>query len=135
MPNKVLVICSANMCRSPMAEGYLAKIIDEYEIPDLEVKSAALFFHGGNYASKGASQTAQRNGFCLEKHRSTKIDRELFDWADTVFAMTYEHVTHLETFYNGDCKDKVILLGSFSSSYNPSTPALLRKYWIHLAAQ
>ena len=99
------------------------KIIDEYEIEDLQVKSAALYFHGGMQASRGASQTAQRNGFNLEKHCSTKIDSDLFNWADTVFAMTYDHVAHLETFYNGSCKDKVELLGRYCSNYSPNDPS------------
>lgn len=102
-----------------MAEGYLKKTIKDYELEDLEVKSAALYFHGGMAASRGASQIAQKSGFCLENHRSTKIDRDLFDWADTVFAMTYDHVAHLETFYNGSCKDKVKLLGYYANSSTP----------------
>ena len=39
---KILFICTANVCRSPLAEGYLKSLLQEYNKTDVEVASAGV---------------------------------------------------------------------------------------------
>jgi protein-tyrosine-phosphatase len=113
----VLIICSANMCRSPMAEGYLKKALSEKGINSVSVRSAALYYQSGSTATSGARATALANGFDLDNHVSTFMDDELFYWADIIFVMTLDHLTHLEIYYPDDADDKVRMLGSFDPEF------------------
>lgn len=109
----VLFICSANMCRSPMAEGYLRAAAAERGRTDINVRSAAVFYSPGYEATEGARRTANANGFSLDDHRSRTIDDELYDWADVIFVMTYSHNREIVTAFDGNAGEKTFLLGQF----------------------
>ena len=113
----VLFICSANMCRSPMAEGYLRATASERGLDDIRVRSAAVFHSPGYTATEGARWTAVANGFDLESHRSTTLDDELFDWADAILVMTHSHGREILSAFGKEAAEKTFLLGQFDPDF------------------
>lgn len=117
MKRNVLFICSANMCRSPMAEGYLKKRALEKGLDELDVRSAAVFFNEDYQATSGARETARKNGFSLDHHRSQFMDNQLFEWADDILVMTKEHRNSIISYYQEPALEKVSLLGEYDPRY------------------
>lgn len=93
-PN-VLVVCTANVCRSPVAEQLIRR-----DLPAstglVSVTSAGT--HGGrNEVHSDTVAAAAAVGADISAHRSRRLTRRLLDveGADLVVAMAREHVYHL----------------------------------------
>ncbi len=86
----VLLLCTANQCRSPMAEALLRHRLDEQGV-DATVSSAGLY-PSGSPATAEAMQVMADRGLDLEEHRSRQVEAGLLAKADLVIAMTREHV-------------------------------------------
>ena len=87
-PKKVLVVCTGNTCRSPMAEGWLnQKLAGKGWLAE----SAGVAAWGGTPASPEAIEVMREIGVDLSAHRSRRLTRELADEAAVILAMTDGH--------------------------------------------
>ncbi len=84
----VLFVCSANTCRSPMAEGVLKTLIDEKLC---DVKSAGILPMDGLPAAQNSIVVVKEYGGSISNHRTKTITPELIDWADLILVMEYKH--------------------------------------------
>jgi protein-tyrosine-phosphatase len=89
-PDRLLLLCTANQCRSPMAEGLLRRRLDDLGI-DAEVRSAGVL-PGGVAASKPAVQVLSARGIDLSTHRSRTMAADEIAAADLVIGMERNHV-------------------------------------------
>ena len=88
----ILVLCSANQCRSPMAEGLLTRHLSES--PTRVVVRSAGLFSEGEPASPEAISALAAHGLDLSGHRSHRVAGSDLAWADLVLGMSREHVRH-----------------------------------------
>lgn len=89
--NRILVLCTGNTCRSPMAKGIIEAIIEENGIADVAVESRGLSAGEGDAATKNAILALEEIGIDINKHRSGPVlKRELLD-ADCIYVMTEHH--------------------------------------------
>jgi protein-tyrosine phosphatase len=86
----VLLLCTANQCRSPMAEALLRAALQARGV-EATVSSAGLF-RGGVPASPGSVVAMARRGLDLDRHRSRTVTSELLGGADLVLGMARLHV-------------------------------------------
>lgn len=86
----ILLVCTGNLCRSPMAEGLLRRHLDDAGIP-AEVASAGLTGEGQPADPRAAEALAAR-GIDLSAHRNRRLGPEHTAAADLVVAMTREHL-------------------------------------------
>lgn len=84
---KVLMICTGNTCRSPLAQVLLQK-----QHPDWEVRSAGVMAETGSPAAAHSRELARQIGMDLESHRAQGVNAELVEWADLILGMTDAHV-------------------------------------------
>ncbi len=86
----ILILCTANQCRSPMAEGILRARAADAGL-DLTVSSAGIF-DGGVPATETAIEVCAERGIDISAHRSRRLERSMIQQADLVLAMTREHL-------------------------------------------
>jgi protein-tyrosine-phosphatase/predicted ATP-grasp superfamily ATP-dependent carboligase len=80
---RVLVVCTGNICRSPVVERLLAAAS-----PDLEVRSAGVHpIVGRPPPERWTAVVKDELGVSLRHHRSAEVDAELLDWAQLVIIM------------------------------------------------
>lgn len=89
--NKIVVVCTGNTCRSPIAEGIINAIIEEHKIADTSVTSRGLSASDGDAASENAILALEEIGIDIKKHRSNPVlTAELLE-ADCIYVMTEQH--------------------------------------------
>ena len=85
---KVLVVCTGNTCRSPMAEGWLNQKLAG---KGWAAESAGVGAWGGSPATPEAIEAMREIGIDLSAHRSRRLQRHLADEATLILAMTEAH--------------------------------------------
>ena len=90
-PFRLMFVCTANRCRSPMAEVLAKQAFAERGI-DAEVVSAGRL-EGGVEASAGAVAAMKRRGLDLSGHTSARIDSYTLAHADLVLVVERAHLS------------------------------------------
>jgi protein-tyrosine-phosphatase len=93
---RILLVCTGNTCRSPMAEVLLRRALAEAGVEGVEVASAGTGAFGGEPASEGSYLVALENGLDLAGHRARAVTRELLADTDLALAMGRGHLRKLE---------------------------------------
>jgi protein-tyrosine phosphatase len=93
---RILFVCYANICRSPMAEAVFQNLVDEAGLSDeIEVDSAGTnAVNRGGPAHPGTREVLQRRGIVYEGH-ARQVSLADLDEADYVIAMDYENLNTL----------------------------------------
>lgn len=118
MPQRVLVVCLANQCRSPMGEYLLATKLQEAHA-DVEVSSAGLEAVPGLPATSGARRAMERRfgKNVLASHKATHLSPALIAQSDLVLVMTRGQREFLRNEWAGvidGVKEKVQTLGEYA---------------------
>ncbi|MHB1296420.1 MAG: arsenate reductase/protein-tyrosine-phosphatase family protein [Anaerolineae bacterium] len=93
----VLMVCSANVCRSPMAEHMLRRLIERADDGDrLRVASVGTWCAADLEASELAQRVMATQGYDLSQHRARNITQHDVDEADLILVMTRAHKQDIE---------------------------------------
>lgn len=108
----ILFVCTANICRSPMAEGVLRKMLaDAGRERDFEIDSAGTHdYHVGKPPFERAVAAAKRSGYRIEHLVARHVAPRDFDHFDAILAMDRANVASLKTIAPTRCKNKIELL-------------------------
>ena len=111
----VLFVCTGNICRSPMAEGILEKMVSASKVKDITVLSAGTHPSDGISPTKEAMQVMKKFGIDISNHRAVHIGRDLIRKADLILALEKkqkEDILELEP----TAKGKVFLINEFAGN-------------------
>ncbi len=114
----LLMICTGNICRSPIAEG-LAPVIGRSMNVDIQAKSAGTLGLVNRAADVKSVQVCQDINLDISQHRSQPITQELIEWATYILVMERKHARHVRHHYD-NADDKILELGMFCG--RPSIP-------------
>ncbi len=92
LPRSVLFVCTANQCRSPMAEALLKDLAAQYgETDRWRIQSAGTWAEPGRAATSPAQTVMQRRNIDLTAHRSRPVDEQLLAESAVILVMTRHH--------------------------------------------
>lgn len=94
---KILIVCTGNTCRSPLAEAMLRRKLAERGRADIVVSSAGTGAWEGAPASEGSYLVALEGGLDLSGHSARLLTQPMIDAADLVLAMAPAHVARIES--------------------------------------
>ncbi len=119
-PHRLLFVCTANICRSPMAEE-LAGLYAAERGWAVEVRSAGTHAHEGEPAAPNSIKAIRDVGGDLNGHRSQPVSEELVAWADRILVMEMRHAQFVrENFPASD--EKIQMLGTFGGLMEVADP-------------
>ena len=84
------MICTGNLCRSPMAEGVFRHAVEKRGC-DIEVASSGTWAYWGNPATEEAVEVLRARGIDLSGHQSRGLDPKELKAADLIVGMTSVH--------------------------------------------
>jgi protein-tyrosine phosphatase len=125
-PIRILVVCTANRCRSPVAEALLWRALVLEGVPAV-VRSAG-FLDPGHPVDETTRKVMAERGIDLSGHRSTKVSEELVKWADLILTMERRHARELVVMAGPDLP--VFTVRGFRSvvaELDEMTPVTLRR--------
>jgi protein-tyrosine phosphatase len=88
MFQRIIVVCTGNICRSPIAEGLLRSRLVETGI---SVSSAGIAALVGHAADPFAQQVMQEHGYDISAHRAQQATQALLTSMDLILTLDQSH--------------------------------------------
>ena len=108
----ILFVCSANVCRSFLAEMLTRYEVEERHMEDLSIASAGLFAEPGYPPDPQMVNYLSEIGIPISEHHSKKVEKEHVDWADHIVVMEKKHADIIIESWP-EAGEKVEMLGSY----------------------
>ena len=119
-PWRLLLVCTGNLCRSPMAAALARGYADERG-RDIEVQSAGTMGLVDEPADKHAVAVCRELSLDLSEHRSQALTEDLVAWADFVLTMEYLHTFQIRERFP-EVGERLLLLGTFGGMMEIADP-------------
>ncbi len=108
----IIMVCSGNICRSPMAAALLRHLLPPHIKASVSVSSAGTHAMHGNHATERAVEVMAQLGIDLSNHRARQLTRNHIRQADLTLVMERVHLEIIKhTLWWG--KSRVHLLTKF----------------------
>ncbi len=119
----ILFVCTANICRSPVAEALFAQWLRHQSVPgDWRVESAGTWGEPGAPASEYSREILAELGLDISSHRARRVDRAMVEAADLVVCMTASQREALQAEFP-DLANRIQLLSAMSGpAYDIADP-------------
>ena len=108
---KIVLVCTGNICRSPLAAALLQRALTDRGIEGMEVSSAGTGAWDGAPVSEGAYLVGLERGLDLSAHRARLLTRELVEEADLVLTMARHHRARVDELGG---EGRVFVLGEYA---------------------
>jgi protein-tyrosine phosphatase len=111
----VLFVCTANICRSPMAEGVFRTLAQKagLEAAFAIASAGTSNIHAGQPPAPAAVEAAARRGYDIAEQRAHQVTKEDIAHADYVLAMDRSHLADLRWMAPRDKSDRLQMFTKF----------------------
>ena len=87
----VLIVCTGNICRSPMAEGFLRDRSERWLDGAVRVRSSGTLAREGMAPTPDAVRAAAERGIDVSALQASALDAGVVERSDLILTMTSEH--------------------------------------------
>ena len=117
VPYRIAVVCTGNICRSPMGEIVLRQMLDDADVTGVEVSSAGTAgWHIGDGADRRAIRLMRERGYDASEHRARQFTPGWFEQLDLVLAADEGHLRQLQGMISSPAdREKIRLLREFDA--------------------
>lgn len=105
MFDSILVVCTGNICRSPIGERLLQKLL-----PEKKVASAGVQALNGHAADASAVKIAEMHNLSLEGHQGSQFSSSMARDYDLILAMDRTHIQMISNI-SPEARGKTMLFG------------------------
>jgi protein-tyrosine-phosphatase len=106
----ILIICTANICRSPVAEALIRDRLQKRGLDDWTVSSAGTWAQIRGGAAENSVLVMAQQGLDISDHQSRMVEESHLEQADLVLCMESGHAEALRTELIDKGMDRIVLL-------------------------
>lgn len=111
MKPRVLFLCTGNVCRSPMAEGFLRVMAEEADA-EIEVASAGLVAMENMPPSTNSVTAMKEDGIDISAQRSQMLTPEMVEEYTHIFGLGEGHAETVRAYFP-EAQEKTFVLREF----------------------
>lgn len=112
---RILLVCTGNTCRSPLAEIIMKDEASRMRLRNLVITSAGTAAIAGAHASENAKKAARTLGLSLSGFRSKPVTERRVKLADLILTMTKDQKQEIISRWQ-EAGGKTFLISEFSGS-------------------
>jgi len=88
---RILLVCTGNICRSPMAEAFVRHELDQRGIGGISVESSGVSGWESSPPTSEAADALREYGLDVSEHRARRLDRTMVESSELVVGLSAEH--------------------------------------------
>lgn len=111
MNKTILLVCTGNSCRSPMAAGFLREMLKEKK--EIRIDSRGTIFSSFSGPTPQAIKIMKEYGIDISSHKTKSLSKDLIDEADLILVMEKKHKERVREI-NPEAEKKTFLLKEFA---------------------
>lgn len=119
---RILFVCTANICRSVMAEALLKHLLSGHR-RRIDVDSAGIDIVPGLESDKFTSQVCSDHGLDISSHRPSQLTQQMLERSDIVLCLAENHRQLILGAYPR-FESKVFLLKHFRQNHPVENPSV-----------
>ncbi len=119
---RILIVCTANICRSPVAAALLRDRFRQRGLKDWLVGSAGTWAVAVRPASRHSVSVMSRHGHDITGHRAAMVDEHFLRDADLVLTMETGHAEALRSEFPAHAHKVHLLTEMIDRSYDVADP-------------
>jgi protein-tyrosine-phosphatase len=108
---RILLVCTGNICRSPLAAALMKRAFAERGVEGIEVSSAGTGAWDGAPASEGAYLVGLEQELDLSGHRARLLTRDLVEQSSIILTMARHHRARVDELGG---EGRVFVLGEYA---------------------
>ena len=108
---KILLVCTGNICRSPLAAALMQRALGERGVDGIDVSSAGTGAWDGAPVSEGAYLVGLEQGLDLSGHRARLLTRDVVEQSDLILTMARHHRARVDELGG---EGRVFVLGEYA---------------------
>jgi protein-tyrosine phosphatase len=110
---RVLFVCTANICRSPMAEAIFNALAEDGDLP-FRAESAGTAALEGRPMAPNAVAALEEVGIYPHDHRARQVSEVMIEESELVLAMSPQHAATLYRLYSYPSRKKIYNLPQYA---------------------
>ena len=118
MKKRILFVCHGNICRSPMAEFIMKKLVADAGLSEqFEIASAATSTEEiGNPVYPPAHRKLAEHGIACDGKTARQLTRRDYEYYDLLIGMDRYNIRNMERMCGGDHDDKIHMLMEYAGN-------------------